>query len=272
MAESDKAFVGSIPEIYDTYLVPLIFEPYAADLARRVAALRPQAVLETAAGTGVVARALAPQLPAGASYTVTDLNQPMLDRARQHLSGDKRLAWRQADALSLPFEDGSFDAVCCQFGVMFFPDRVAGHREALRVLKPGGRLLFNVWDDIAHNDFARLSNAAAIEIFPDDPPLFLERAPHGYHDEARLRADLETAGFGDIRFDTVTHRSEASSARHAVVGYVQGSPLRSDIEKRNPQLLERVTDRAAELVAQQHGTGAVSGRMQAIVVTARKAG
>lgn len=133
MSASDKVFAGSIPEIYDTLLVPLIFEAFASDLARRVADLAPAQVLETAAGTGVVTRALAPRLGDGARYTASDLNQPMLDRAASRQGADDRIVWRQADALHLPFDDESFDAICCQFGVMFFPDRVAGYREALRV-------------------------------------------------------------------------------------------------------------------------------------------
>jgi ubiquinone/menaquinone biosynthesis C-methylase UbiE len=138
MLEADKVFAGSIPENYDRYMVPLIFELFAADLAQRAASLSPNAVLETAAGTGVVTRALAPGLSADASYVVTDLNQPMLDYAASRQTPDSRITWRQADALALPFEDASFDLVCCQFGVMFFPDRSSGYREARRVLKPGG--------------------------------------------------------------------------------------------------------------------------------------
>jgi len=153
MAATDKLFAGSIPEIYDRFLVPLIFEAYARDLAERVARVEPREVLETAAGTGVLTRAIAARLPAPARMVVTDLNQPMLDHA-QRQSHDSRITWRQADALALPFEDQKFDVVACQFGAMFFPDKVQGYREARRVLKPGGRFLFNVWDRISENEFA----------------------------------------------------------------------------------------------------------------------
>src|SRR6201996_6756343 len=148
MLEADRVFAGSVPENYDRYTVPLIFEPYAADIARRAASLSPSAVLETAAGSGVVTRAWAPRLPRQASYVVTDLNQPMVDYAASRQPADSRIKWRQADALALPFEDTAFDLVCCQFGAMFFPDRPLAYREAKRVLKPGGHLLFNVWDRI----------------------------------------------------------------------------------------------------------------------------
>ncbi len=267
--ETDKVFAGSIPEIYDRYLVPLIFEAYAADLAGRVAREAPQRVLETAAGSGVVTRALAPQLDAAATYTVTDLNQPMLDRARATLAEDGRIAWQQADALALPFEDASFDVVCCQFGVMFFPDRVAGYREALRVLRPGGCFLFNSWDSIEHNVFARIVTAAAGEVFPDDPPLFLARTPHGYHDVERIRADLAAAGFSEVEIETRTEVSRAPAARDPAVAYCQGTPLRNEIEQRDAARLEAVTERAAAAIAAVHGAGPVSGKIQGHVVTAR---
>src|SRR4029078_8523432 len=141
MLETDRVFAGSIPENYDRYMVPLIFEPYAADLAERVASLSAGAVLEVAAGTGVVTRALAPKLSADATYVATDLHQPMLDPARSRQGRDGRITWRQPDALALPFEDAAFDLVCCQFGAMFFPNRTSGHREATRVLTPAGHFL-----------------------------------------------------------------------------------------------------------------------------------
>jgi len=179
MLEADKVFSGSIPENYDRGMVPLIFEPYAADLARRVASFSPSAVLETAAGTGVVTRALAPKLSAGASYVVTDLNQPMLDYAASRQPPDTSIQWRQADALALPFENAAFDLVCCQFGAMFFPDRIAGYCEAKRVLKPGGHFLLSVWDRIEDNVFADDVTNALAELFPNDPPRFMARTPHG---------------------------------------------------------------------------------------------
>lgn len=176
MAASDALFAGSIPDIYDRLLVPLIFEPYASDLAKRVAEAKPQLVLETAAGTGAVTRALASSLK-DARIVATDLNQPMLDHARSRQSGDKRIEWRQADALELPFKDQTFDAVACQFGLMFLPDKVQGYREARRVLKPSGRFFFSVWDRISENEFADVVTQALATFFPQDPPRFLARTP-----------------------------------------------------------------------------------------------
>ena len=268
MTDADKVFTGSIPEIYDTYLVPLIFETFAADLAERVAAGAPQSVLETAAGSGVVTRALAPRLPAGGRYVVSDLNEPMLRHAAEQQGPDDRIAWRQADALALPFDDRSFDAVCSQFGVMFFPHRVAGYAEARRVLRPGGRLLFNVWDRIEENVFAHLVTQAAAAVFPDDPPRFLPRTPHGYHDVARIEQELQAAGFAQISISTHDELSHAPSPRHPAIAYCQGTPLRNEIETRDPASLNAVTDRAAAAIADRYGDGRVSAKIQGHVIVA----
>jgi len=268
VANSDKDFVGSIPEIYDNYLVPLIFETYAQDLADRACALKPQTVLETAAGSGVVARALAPALLPEAEYIVTDLNQPMLDHAASKQSPDSRISWRQADALNLPFEDASFDVVLCQFGIMFYPDRAAGYAEACRVLKPGGALIFNVWDRIEENEFAAVVTAAAASVFPDDPPLFLPRTPHGYYDEDLIRKELGEVGFADVSYESLDATSSAPSPRHPAMAYCQGTPLRNEIEERDAALLERVTDVAADAISDRFGTGPVEARIRGYVITA----
>ncbi len=270
MAESDKLFAGAIPKFYDTLMVPLIFEAYAADMAQRVAASSPVSVLETAAGSGVVARSLAPKLEPDARYVVTDLNQPMLDYAATRQGADRRIQWRQADALALPFEAATFDVVCCQFGAMFFPDRVAGYAEARRVLRPGGRFVFSVWDRIEENAFADEVTNAVATVFPHDPPRFLARTPHGYHDVALIREDLGRAGFVDIGIETREAVSRAPSARDAATAYCQGTPLRNEIEARDASLLALATDRATQAIASRHGQGPVAGKIQAHVIVAAR--
>jgi ubiquinone/menaquinone biosynthesis C-methylase UbiE len=268
MLETDKVFAGSIPENYDRYMVPLIFEPFATDLAQRAASFSPTAVLEIAAGTGVVTRALAPALSPGASYVVTDLNQPMLDYAASRQAPDSRIKWRQADALALPFENATFDLVCCQFGAMFFPDRSSAYREAKRVLKPGGNLLFSVWDRIEENVFADDVTKALAEIFPTDPPRFLARTPHGYHDTALIRRELEDAGFSRVVIETRAEQSRASSSRLPAVAYCQGTLLRNEIEARDAGKLQAATDYAASAIADRHGRGEVAAKIQAHVIVA----
>ena len=269
MSAGDKVFAGSIPENYDRYMVPLIFESYARDIARRAAALSPKAVLETASGSGVVTRALATGLSPDASYIVTDLNQPMLDYAATRQKQDSRVTWRKADAQSLPFEDAAFDLVCCQFGVMFFPDRPSAYREARRVLKPGGTFLFNAWDRIEENVFADDVTNALAEFFPDDPPRFMARTPHGYHDTALIRSDLAKAGFSNVTTETKAEESRAPSPRRVAVAYCQGTPLRNEIEARGADKLKAATEHAASAIARKHGGGEVAAKIQAHVILAR---
>ncbi|HZM47475.1 MAG TPA: class I SAM-dependent methyltransferase [Burkholderiales bacterium] len=263
---TDSVFTGSIPKLYDTVLVPLIFEPYAADLANRVAARAPSAVLEIAAGTGVVTRALAAALPERTSIVATDLNQAMLDQAAA--TGTVRsVEWRQADAMQLPFADGTFDAVVCQFGVMFFPDRARAFAEARRVLRPGGVFLFNVWDRIEENEFADTVTTALASVFPADPPRFMARTPHGHYDHAVIERELANGGFAKpARFETVAARSRAASSRIPAIAYCQGTPLRNEIEARDASLLGRATEVAADAIARRFGHGPVDGKIQAHVV------
>ena len=266
-ADTDKVFAGSIPKLYETHLVPLIFEPYAADLAKRLASRSPACVLEIAAGTGVVTRHLASALPASASIVATDLNQAMLDQASS--VGTKRpVEWRQADAMRLPFGDATFDAVVCQFGVMFFPEKAKAFAEARRVLSPGGVFIFNVWDRIEENEFADTVTTALASLFPKDPPRFMARTPHGYFDRSTIEGDLASGGFtAKPRINTVAARSKAASPRIPAIAYCQGTPLRSEIEARDAARLGEATDVATQAIAKQFGHGAVDGKIQAHVVT-----
>lgn len=263
MVATDKVFGGSIPEIYDRFLVPLLFEQYARDLADQLAKFEPRDVLETAAGTGALTRAIASRLPAQVRIVATDLNQPMLDRAAANDPVDGRIDWRQADALALPFKDQSFDAVACQFGVMFFPDKVQGYKEARRVLKPGGGFLFNVWDRISENAFADVVTAALAGLFPKDPPSFMARTPHGYHDVAVIRSELTAAGFAAASVETIDHTSRAATPRDVATAYCQGTPLRHEIEARDPSRLEEATRKVTEALARRFGNGPIEGRIRA---------
>jgi ubiquinone/menaquinone biosynthesis C-methylase UbiE len=261
----DIVFSGSIAELYDALLVPLIFEPYADDLARRVAALRPRRVLETAAGTGVATRAMAKVLPHDTELIATDLNPPMLQCA-QAAGAARPVQWLPADALQLPFEDGSFDVVVCQFGAMFFPDKVRAFAEARRVLRDGGTLMFSVWDRIEHNEFALCVTETLATLFPDDPPRFMVRTPHGYFDTSLILADLADAGFfTPPQLDTVTKRSVAASGAVPAAAYCQGTPLRSEIEARGGHVAV-ATEVCAAAVAKRFGGAPVDAMIQAHIV------
>jgi SAM-dependent methyltransferase len=267
---TDTRFTESIPELYESHLVPLIFEPYAADLANRVAMRHPSRVLETAAGTGVVTRAMARALPMHVDLIATDLNQPMLDRAAV-IGTSRPVTWQQADANRLPFDDASFDIVVCQFGVMFFADKARAFSEARRVLRRDGVLLFNVWDRIEENEFANAVTAALAGLFPADPPLFMVRTPHGYFDPEVISRDLADAGFSATPcFETIAARSRAASARVPAVAYCQGTPLRNEIEARSGGGVDDATSASATAIAERFGTGPVDGKILAHVVIAQR--
>jgi len=263
---SDRVFAGSIPQLYESLMVPLIFAPYAADAARRLHALKPSRVLEIAAGTGVVTRALAATLDADTQIIATDLNQAMLDQAAA-TGTERAVEWQRADAQDLPFDDGRFDVVVCQFGAMFFPDKAGAFAEARRVLRPGGTFVFSVWDRIETNEFADAVTAALAALAPQDPPRFLARTPHGYADRAAIARDVAAGGFARAaQIETVAARSRAASAHVPAFAYCQGTPLRNEIEARGIPLAG-ATDAAAAEIARRFGCGAVDGAIQAHVVS-----
>jgi SAM-dependent methyltransferase len=268
MIEQELRFSGSVPEKYEALMVPLIFRPYAEELARRARALQPQRVLETAAGTGAVTRTLREALPE-AEIVATDLNQPMLDVNAARI-GSERVRFIAADAQQLPFDDASFDLVICQFGAMFFPDKIRGHAEARRVLHEGGHYLLAIWDRIERNELSEAAQQALIDCFPDDPPLFMREGPFGYSDPLRIESDLHEAGFGTVDIETIELRSRSPSAHDAAAALFHGTPMGVEVEEREAGSGERVFKAVERTLRRFDGPDGVDAPMAAHIVTATR--
>lgn len=266
MVEKHAVFDGSIPRYYDAHLGPMFFEPYALDLSGRVRVPGAGAVLEVACGTGRVTRLMRDRLPRDVRITATDLNDAMLEYARGRVPGAPNLEWRTADAAALPFPDASFDAVVCQFGYMFVPEKETAMREARRVLRQGGTLHFSVWDRLEENDIPRTAHETIGSFFPEDPPMFYS-VPFAFHDTERIRSMLDAAGFRDIRIDTLAHESRSPSALDAALGLLRGNPVATDIRDRGTVPIETVIEAVARAIRDRFGDPPVA-RMRAHVVTA----
>jgi SAM-dependent methyltransferase len=262
-----SAFSGSVPEFYDRYMGPWLFEPYAAELVARLPEGDELEVLEVACGTGIVTRRLREALPASATLVATDLNEPMVEYARGAVP-DPAIVWRQADAQALPFEDSSFDVVVCQFGFMFLPDKAQGFREARRVLRPGGVLLGNVWHSRDENPWARSVHATVAELFPADPPRFLE-TPYGYFDPERIHSDLAEAGWEGVQLDAVRLESLAESALDVATGIAKGSPLSFELAERGADP-ETVAEQLGRRLVAVGGERPFRAELAATVVTASR--
>lgn len=264
----DHLFTGTIPQLYEELLVPMLFAPYASDLARRACARNPTALLELAAGTGAVTRELAACLAPSASLVATDINPPMLEQAAR-AGAPRQVRWQPADAMALPFADASFDAVVCQFGVMFFPDRALAYAQARRVLRAGGAFVFNTWDRLDANELTDAVQDALDDLYPDDPPRFMARTPYGYFDAGVIRDDLARAGFrAPPTITVVPARCRAPSARVVARGFCQGTPIHGELQARGPEQLARATDAIEAAIARRFGAGPIEGALSALVIEA----
>lgn len=263
-------FVGDIPGYYDRGMGPVLFVDYADDLARRVSARSPRRVLETAAGTGILTRRLRDLLPAGARLVVTDLNPPMLDMAKAKFAADEAIEFQQADALSLPFRDGMFDVVVCQFGVMFFPDKPTSYKEVHRVLAPGGSYIFNVWDAHRHNPAYRIAHELVAAHFPTDPPGFFA-VPFAYHALDPIKDALAAAGFPDPRVTVLRRVQEQVDLTAFTRAVVYGSPMIDQISNRggDPEAIVAALDTAFR---KEFGDAPSRIPLQAIVFEAKRKG
>lgn len=265
MSMSTHAFGGSIPDLYAQYLVPLMFEAYAEDLAMRARVPANGKVLETACGTGALTKHLRQVLPSTVHITATDVNPAMVDKAKSELAGLDGIAYDVVDGSALPFEDNAFDSVLCQFGVVFFPDKALGYTEAARVLRPGGSFIFNVWDSLSNNPFPEVVHDTAAAMFPNDPPGFF-LVPFGYFDLSESKTALQDAGFADLQFAVLPKRARASTARHVALGFGTGSPLATELAERGAQ--DDTIDALETELVNVFGGGEVEAPMQAIAVVA----
>ena len=263
MANPGAQFTETVPENYDRYMAPMLFEPYADDIASRVEVREGLRVLEVACGTGVVTRYLRERLPANARLVASDFSEAMLSFAQRKLSALAGIEWMQADAAALPFPDGSFDAVVCQFGLMFVPDQAAAVHEAYRVLSPGGQFLFNTWDDIAENDFCSVTQTTIRSFFEQEPPTFYE-IPFSLHDAAFLHRVMDEAGFQNITVRTLNLPSVSPCAADAAIGLVQGTPLALAIKERAADA-EAITVAVEEALRIEFRDDPLRGRMCALV-------
>ena len=264
-----STFGGSVPEHYDEKLGPVLFAGYAADIARRAAALKPGNVLELAAGTGIVNRRLRDSLAPETSLLVSDLSPPMLAVAKTKFKPGEAVEFHQADAMALPFRAASVDQIACQFGAMYFPDKVAAFTEARRVLRDGGSLVFNVWSPIERNPCAAMSQATAETIYPDDPPGFF-RVPYVYSDPDQIRADLEAAGFTDISHEAVGINAAIADWGLLAHGLVLGSPLIEEVRSRGTVAEETVVEHFTLALHERFGAEPGYIPLEALVFSARK--
>jgi ubiquinone/menaquinone biosynthesis C-methylase UbiE len=269
VTQQHTAFVGSIPEKYDEHLGPLFFHHYARDLAGRVDPQSDGPVLEIACGTGISTENLRGALPEARRIVATDLNEPMLDFARSRRGGLANVSFEPADAGELPYPDDTFDAIVCQFGIMFFPDRARALREARRVLRSPGQLLFNVWDSLTSNPVARIAHETIANFFVDDPPSFLQ-IPFGFHQVDPIRELLAIAGFGAIEAETVATVATHPSARSLAIGLVEGNPGILEIRERATAPPEEVVGAVAQAIRAELGDAPVRAPLQAIVFSARR--
>jgi ubiquinone/menaquinone biosynthesis C-methylase UbiE len=267
MSSDAAGFTGNIPQHYDQGLGPIIFAAYAADMARRAAAGRPARVLETAAGTGIVTRQLRDALPDGAQLIATDFNPPMLDLARSKFRLGEQVSFQPADATALPFGNQSFDAVVCQFGLMFFPDKAKSFSEACRVLVPGGRYLLSVWDSHRYNSFGRIAHEVAARFFPSDPPQFYS-VPFSCHQVDPVKEMLIAAGFGDVEIAVIRQERELPDVAHFARSAVFGNPLIDQIRSRGGVDPERVVDALEQEYRREFGSAPGRMSIQAIVFSA----
>lgn len=211
---------GTPAEIYERHMVPAIFSRWAPDLLQAARVQTGERVLDVACGTGAVTRLLAERVGLTGNVVSLDINPGMLAVARRTVLGPN-IEWLESSALDMPLPDATFDAVVCQQGLQFFPDRPAALSEMRRVLKPGGRLALACWRSIEHTPgYLALEQALARRIGPEKAAL----PPFSFGDAAALRGIVVGARFREVNLRAEAKMVRFLSAEHMVRAVVGGAP------------------------------------------------
>lgn len=262
-----STFVGDIPHNYEKFLGPMIFAEYAKDLAKRIRAPKEGIILEIASGTGLASRQIRNIISQKTKIIVTDLSEDMLDISRGKFRDSENIEFKVADALDLPFQNGAFDAIACQFSLMFFPDKLTALQEIARTLKPGGRFYFNIWDSLEFNHLIQTVNETIIKCFPGNHPRFFD-IPYGYYEIDQIKRLLFLSGFSDVDISILPRLSTADKARDVALGYILGTPVISEIESLNSKPIPKVLEAVEKSISQKFGNRSITAKMQAIVFSA----
>jgi ubiquinone/menaquinone biosynthesis C-methylase UbiE len=254
--------------MYERYLGPYIFEPYAEDIVSRIPSTDIHTALEVACGTGRVTGKLRKALPGGCRLVASDLNPDMIAEAQKHIP-DNEIEWLAADAQSLPFVDNYFDLLVCQFGLMFVPNKPLAVSEAFRVLKPGGTLLLSTWDKLENNPAMFLAHQTVASFFPADPPMFFH-VPFSLFDMGMLESLCKDAGFSNIATNLVKKTGMSPSAGETVTGMIDGSAVANAINERDATIMPVIKQTLETALAKAFGNAPMASPLQAWVLTAQK--
>lgn len=262
-------FNGSVPEVYETVLGNFIFEPFAVDIVNRISNKNAFNVLELAAGTGRVTKHLIHAFSPNAKIVASDISLPMMEKAKLVVSS-QNLTWQQVDIADIPFSEGSFDVIVCQFGVMFLQDKLRAFSEIRRVLKLGGQLLFSTWACIEENPIWKISNQVATKFFGPAPAAIQKSGPFSICNAVDAEAQLHDAGFIHTKVEKQRITSSISSASLAAKGFIHGLPLKDIIIKQNPEILSQIQEEMENSFADHFGNNPLTASFTAFVFEAIK--
>lgn len=266
--DTSALFNSAVAPHYDKYQGPIFFEPYAIEISKRIDPTSVKTALEIACGTGRVTRHLRKTLSPAAKLIATDISPDMLAVAKDIL-GDENIEWQTVDAQQLPFDDNSIDLIVCAFGYMFLPDKVKGFKEAYRVLRPGGKLLFTTWDKLELNGASYIQRTVVAKYLANDvPPTYM--LAFSMNNEEELRGWLQQAGFSEVGFESVEQIASGETAKGVTEGLTMGGSFCNMIMERNPDWMPLIKAEIEKQLSEKFGAEPMKSPMRALFTTAVK--